>query len=36
MICTVGFYDLEIDFYGMQCHRNQLYVSKKKLLITGS
>jgi hypothetical protein len=28
MICIVGFYDLETDFYGLQCHRNQLYVSK--------
>jgi hypothetical protein len=35
MICMVGFYDLETNFYGPQCHRNQLYVSKK-LLVAGS
>jgi hypothetical protein len=29
MICAVGFYDIETDFYGLQCHRNQLCVSKK-------
>jgi hypothetical protein len=35
MIYMVGFSDLEIDFYGPQCHRNQLYVLKK-LLVAGS